>query len=110
MDVREKAIKHFESLQKRYTKQHNGKMCGYVKEALDAMTAHGVTVQEWISVKDERKPKNGGDTLVVVFNGYETYIDIDFFVGDRKWYLESKKRKVTHWQPMPQPPKEENDG
>ena len=31
------AIKHFESLQKRYTTQHNGKQCEYVKIALEAM-------------------------------------------------------------------------
>ena len=37
MGMIEKAIKHFEALQKRYTKQHNGKMCEYVKIALDAM-------------------------------------------------------------------------
>lgn len=29
-----KAIAHFEGLQKRYRKQHNGKMCEYVKLAL----------------------------------------------------------------------------
>lgn len=33
----EEAIKHFESLQKRYTTQHNGKQCEYVKTALEAM-------------------------------------------------------------------------
>lgn len=31
------SIKHFESLQKRYTTQHNGKQCEYVKTALNAM-------------------------------------------------------------------------
>lgn len=31
------SIKHFESLQKRYTTQHNGKQCEYVKTALAAM-------------------------------------------------------------------------
>lgn len=31
------AIRHFESLQKRYTTQHNGKQCEYVKAALKAM-------------------------------------------------------------------------
>ena len=35
--IREETIKHFESLQKRYTTQHNGKHCEYVKEALEAM-------------------------------------------------------------------------
>ena len=35
--IREETIKHFESLQKRYTTQHNGKHCEYVKEALEAL-------------------------------------------------------------------------
>ena len=30
-------IKHFESLQKRYTTQHNGKMCERVADALEAL-------------------------------------------------------------------------
>ena len=33
----QESIKHFESLQKRYVTQHNGRQCGYVKTALDAM-------------------------------------------------------------------------
>lgn len=37
MNTIEKAIKHFESLQKRYTKTHNGKMCELVAIALDAL-------------------------------------------------------------------------
>lgn len=35
--VLKESIKHFESLQKRYTTQHNGKQCEYVKTALEAM-------------------------------------------------------------------------
>ena len=35
--VLKESIKHFESLQKRYTTQHNGKQCEYVKTALAAM-------------------------------------------------------------------------
>ena len=36
-DELEKAIKHFEGLQKRYTTQHNGKHCEFVKTALTAL-------------------------------------------------------------------------
>lgn len=32
-----KTIKHFESLQKRYTTQHNGQMCERVADALEAL-------------------------------------------------------------------------
>jgi len=33
----EKAIKHFESLQKRYTTQHKGEQCKFVKCAIEAI-------------------------------------------------------------------------
>ena len=33
----EEAIKHFKSLQKRYTKEHNGRMCDKVNLALKAL-------------------------------------------------------------------------
>lgn len=33
----EEAINHFKSLQKRYTKEHNGRMCEKVALALEAM-------------------------------------------------------------------------
>lgn len=32
-----KTIKHFQSLQKRYTTQHNGQMCERVADALEAL-------------------------------------------------------------------------
>ena len=37
-----KTIKHFESLQKRYTTQHNGKMCERVADALEALRAYAL--------------------------------------------------------------------
>lgn len=37
MSSYEEAIKHFKSLQKRYTTQHNGKQCGLVARALDSL-------------------------------------------------------------------------
>lgn len=33
----EEAIKHFKSLQKRYTKEHNGRMCEKVNLALESL-------------------------------------------------------------------------
>jgi len=38
-DILTKSIKHFESLQKRYTTTHNDKQCEYVKTALECMKA-----------------------------------------------------------------------
>ena len=64
-------------------------------------------VQEWISVYDERKPKEGEDVLVAVFDGYDTYTDIDCLMRDGKWCFETENYKVTHWMEKPEPPKGE---
>ena len=73
----------------------------------DHLIAHGVTVQEWIPVNDERKPKEGEDVLVAVFDGYDTYTDMDCLMRDGKWCFETENYKVTHWMEKPQPPKGE---
>ena len=104
MDVREKLVELV----------HNARMNALWHNApnpseyiTDMLMEDGVTVQEWISVKDERKPKAGEDVLVVVFDGYYTYTDTDCLMRDGRWCYETENHKVTHWQPMPQPPKGE---
>jgi hypothetical protein len=72
----------------------------------------GVTVQEWISVKD-RLPKNIGLYLVIEKHWIDgspcrriaKWNTVDWFTADRK----SKEitPRVTHWMPLPQPPKGE---
>lgn len=42
----ERTIKHFESLQKRYTTQHNGKMCERVADALEALNIYKKTMKK----------------------------------------------------------------
>ena len=80
---------------------------------------NGVTVQEWVSVKD-RLPKLTeeeiesfrlfGDTFFPEFNVMilgATRATTLYYDGKR-WYDEGNKCYcVTHWQPMPQPPKGE---
>ena len=73
----------------------------------DYLIAHGVTLQEWITVDDERKPKEGKEVLVAIFDGYDTYTDIDCLTRDGKWCFETENYKVTHWMEKPEPPKGE---
>ena len=99
MDVREKIVELIESA--RYWGSNTS------EEIADSLIANGVTVQEWIPVNDERKPKEGEDVLVAVFDGYDTYTDMDCLMRDGKWCFETENYKVTHWMEKPKPPKGE---
>ena len=78
------------------------------------LITHGVMVQEWISVKD-RLPEEGEYVLCVLkgFN-YGGKIQVCKFVPADKFkdkpYFEHFRNgfpSVTHWMPLPQPPKGE---
>jgi hypothetical protein len=74
----------------------------YVKcvETAEKMIAHGVTVQEWISVKDRLPEKEG--TYIVHGNLGGVF---GLFYDDM--LSNSFKQMVTHWMPFPEPPKGE---
>ena len=99
MNVKEKLVELIESA--RYWGSNTS------EEIADNLLDSGVTVQEWIPVNDERKPKEGEDVLVAVFDGYDTYTDIDCLMRDGKWCFETENCKVTHWMEKPKPPKGE---
>jgi hypothetical protein len=61
---------------------------------------------EWISVK-ERLPKESGDYLITdTGTCFVSYFDVEEqkweFFGVEFW----KHEEVTHWMPLPEPPKE----
>ena len=94
------------------------------EEAANYLIAHGVTVQEWIPVT-ERLPERDKEVLLIV-HGWEDRL---YYTGclhrqeaERSWLtgIESKASDwkiwgfsylrepiVTHWMPIPQPPKGE---
>jgi hypothetical protein len=71
----------------------------------DHLIANGVTVQEWISVKD-RLPEKWQNVLVVRTDGAFRF---DFVGSLDVWYddVNFVGYPVTHWMPLPQPPKGE---
>ena len=80
----------------------------------DYLVKNGVTVQEWISV-DDRLPEEGEYVLCVLkgFN-YGGKIQVCKFVPADKFkdkpYFEHFRNgfpTVTHWMPLPHPPKGE---
>lgn len=61
---------------------------------------------EWISVKD-RLPEEG--KLVLTFmNGYEYKLNYVILLPEVLWAttLEREQNSITHWMPLPEPPKE----
>ena len=115
MDVREKLVELLDT------------NCGYVDEVAaevlaDHLIANGVTVQEWISV-DDRLPDETGRYLAVKkriapdeLGGNRTDIVILRFFVDKgfrmpthipEWINKEINEEVTHWMPLPEPPKKE---
>ena len=103
MDVREKLVelcKDLETLPCCYT---------YEGQA-EYLIANGVTVQEWIPAT-ERLPENNQWTLCLMkdksFGTFRVlqwnYIDWEYNDGNERW----KEKDVTHWMPLPLPPKGE---
>ena len=68
---------------------------------------NGVTVQEWISVKDERKPNHGDIAICYMTFGEYRLLQWDdrskLWVGD---YMDFEFEDAAYWQ-MPQQPKGE---
>ena len=86
----------------------------------DNMIAHGVTVQKWISVTERLPEKNGWYIVTACDEGcscdegiwYDTVvIEAEHYKGEWSWNENGIEYDitcfVTHWQPMPQPPKGE---
>ena len=113
MDVREKLI---EILRKPIFPHE---LVDPTEAVADYLLANGVTVQEWIPASEPPK-KITNKVIVLCKNGYMGYGHYEDYKGERTWYnLESGKPftdwdledcesyEVTHWQPIPQPPKGE---
>ena len=105
MDVREKlveqAISHFW-----YGVSHDifsEPVTTYAKLAIEALEKeNGVTVQEWISVKD-RLPEQGEEAICIAADG-------DMMIGkytEWGWMFPCYFENLTHWMPLPEPPKGE---
>ena len=97
MDVREKLIEL----------QMQAKI-GWTKlEFADYLIQNGVTVQEWVSVKD-RLPEDYKQRVMVICTGDYPIgypkIDTDRYVRGH-WVRYGIY--VTHWMPLPEPPKGE---
>ena len=109
MDAREKLVEllrnspHLDTV-----KGYKGNDCIF-EQGADWLIARGVTVQEWISVKD-RLPGKNVNCIVHYKHAYcnnDGYWAIGSCFYDGEKFQIGLAYKVTHWMPLPEPPKEE---
>ena len=102
-----KLTKHYCPTAKIPTLEENAANAIEKLEAENERLKNGVTVQEWISVKD-RLPEPGERVLVCIGAVFEAFIDS---AGKWQRYYSAPLNEVlgepTHWMPLPQPPKGE---
>lgn len=124
MNVREKLV---ELLNEAFFDYNHGKGDSYIpKNFADHLVANGVTVQEWISVKDRLPQKDGYYLVTINYFGNYQGIDVRYFAKDgetvdeydlagqkdvwcsydNEWGYVSTD-SVTHWMPLPELPKGE---
>lgn len=75
----------------------------------ESLIANGVTVQEWIPV-DDRLPEIGRS--IIAYNAPAKCAAEAMYKGEGKflqfrWSARLQEHEVTHWMPLPDPPKEE---
>ena len=107
MDVREKLVEIVKKAA--YSSLPSNTEDFHLNMFVTNLLAHGVTVQEWISVK-ERLPQEKVNCIVHYKHAYcdnDDYWAIGMCFYDGEKFRVDPAYKVTHWMPMPLPPKGE---
>lgn len=108
MDVRKKLVELLQDANNPVWRWFPNNMA--MMQLADYLVSNGVTVQEWVSVKEP--PKKRGCYLVTV----KHWLDGKPVVREAKWngvdWLSCYKNeeltpRVTHWMPLQKPPKED---
>ena len=115
MDVRKKLIDLI--LDAKRTDPETGRFTEYLA---DYLVSNGVTVQDWVSVEDglpERPPDRVDEqgrswftpnTDCIVYDGKSVFAANYCFQNKCFWYADTLHplKNITHWMPLPKPPKE----
>ena len=110
MDVREKLVELLKSVLPNF--RNNMAYWGEkpIYEFADCLLANGVTVQEWISVKD-RLPEAGEYVVCIAKrNPFSMFMPMVARIKKNGWVnpiTEQYISEVTHWMPLPELPKGE---
>ena len=80
-----------------------------VEYVADRLIRNGVTVQEWISVYDELPEVGGYVVCIAKRNPFSRFMPMVARIEKNGWVnpiTEQYISEVTHWMPIPKPPKE----
>ena len=106
-DVREKLVELLRSVP-RQEEVSIGRGCGksFVRLGIiaDHLIANGVTIQRWIPV-EERLPEPF--EVVLVYDKSDKCVSEAYMTRHKEWVGIRMKSDVSHWMPLPEPPKEE---
>ena len=96
---------------------------GFIEKIADHLLSHGVTFakdtdvpSKWISVEDRLPEKDGsyvtatnatGETKGVMVQNYKTACVRGKELRRWVWHDRLSPWRITHWMPLPQPPREE---
>ena len=110
MDVKEKLVELLQNA-KAAMKSEN-LSCDIARNmfVVDFMMANGVTVQEWISVKDRLREAGGYVVCIAKRNPFSRFMPMVARIEKNGWVnpiTEQYISEVTHWMQIPQPPKGE---
>ena len=101
MDVREKLIELLDRFVYDDLYSNN--------EIAEKLIANGVTVQEWISVEDELPEVGGYVVCIAKRSPFSRFMPMVARIEKNGWVnpiTEQYISEVTHWMPLPEPPKE----
>ena len=102
MDVREKLVELIESA--RYWGSNTS------EEIAENLIGHGVTMQEWISVKDGLPEAGRYVVCIAKRNPFSRFMPMVARIEKNGWVnpiTDQYISEVTRWMPIPQPPKGE---
>ena len=107
MDVREKLVEIVKKAA--YSSLPSNTEDFHLNMFVTNLLSHGVTVQEWISV-DDRLPEEKTNCIVYYKHAFcddENHVGICVCFYDGDEFQMDSLHKVTHWMPLPNPPKGE---
>ena len=111
MNVREKLVELIkDGIRKGLRAKGDDRIDYSFEDVADHLIANGVTVQEWISVKD-RLPEAGGYVVCIAKrNPFSRFMPMVARIEKNGWVnpiTEQYISEVTHWMPLPELPKGE---